>query len=573
MKVKGLKDPEGLFSIIKGSIGAMTVALEASGNYVFFLKRICFGHVTGFARLGSILATHINFFPDGYQCTMDNRKKLLTAGFLTLIAAGIGFAVRGGLLGIWSEQYGFTMTELGQITGGGLLGFGIVILIAGAFIDVIGYKRLMVIALACHLISAVMLFAATPVFNASGKESVYTLLYISMFIFAIGNGICEAVINPLTAALYPEQKTHYLNILHAGWPAGLVIGGLIVFAKGTVGWEILMATFLIPVVMYGVIVLKEQFPKTAAQEGAVSYGGMLSSLIGPFFLILLFAHACVGYVELGTDSWINKITGKILSSAALGTTLFIYTSLLMTALRFFAGPIVHKISSLGLLLASAVTGAVGLYLVSIGESVPFMFFAATVYALGKTFLWPTMLGVVGERFPQSATVAMALMGFAGMTSAGLLGGPGIGYKQDYYASKYIQENAPETYARVKAPNENNFLFFPAITGIDGAKAGMIEDDGAAITQEAAIAGSEINDDAFSALKNQFDWWGANKQFAVQDKAPVEAATLYGSRMALRMTALVPATMAVLYLILIVCFKAPKDEGDAHAADAAAGSEL
>ena len=109
--------------------------------------------------------------------------------------------------------------------------------------------------------------------------------------------------------------------------------------------------------------------------------------------------------------------------------------------------------------------------------------------------------------------------------------------------------------------------------IDGAKAGMIEDDGASITKEVAIAGSEINDDAFSALKNQFDWWGANKQFAAEDKAPVEAATLYGSRMALRVTALVPATMAVLYLILIVCFKAPKEEGDGETADVAAGSEV
>ncbi|MFK8115289.1 MAG: sugar MFS transporter [Rubripirellula sp.] len=494
---------------------------------------------------------------------MENRKKLLTAGFLTLIAAGIGFAVRGGLLDVWSKQYGFTMTELGQITGGGLLGFGLVILIAGFLIDFIGYKKLMMLALVCHVVSAVMLFAATPVFNASGKDAVYMLLYISMFIFAIGNGICEGVINPLTAALYPEQKTHYLNILHAGWPAGLVIGGLIVFAKDMVGWEILMATFLVPVVMYGFIAVKEQFPKTAAEEGAISYGGMFAKLIGPFFIILLVAHACVGYVELGTDSWINKITGKILSSATLGTALFIYTSLLMTGLRFFAGPIVHKISSLGLLLASAVIGACGLYLISIGDSVPFMFLAATIYALGKTFLWPTMLGVVGERFPQSATVAMALMGFAGMTSAGYLGGPGIGYKQDYYASQYIQENAPESYARVKAPNENKFLMFPPITGIDGAKAGMIEDNGTAITSEVEIAGDSINDEAFKGLKDQNDWWQANKEYVAADAPSVEAATLHGSRMAIRMTALVPATMAILYLILIVCFKAPKHDEEAR----------
>ncbi len=504
---------------------------------------------------------------------MENRKKLLTAGFLTLIAAGIGFAVRAGLLDIWSKQYGFTMTELGQITGGGLLGFGLVILIAGFLIDFVGYKRLMVIALVCHVVSALMLFAATPVFNASGKDAVYMLLYISMFIFAIGNGICEGVINPLTAAIYPEQKTHYLNILHAGWPAGLVIGGLIVFAKGIIGWEILMATFLVPVLMYGFIAVKEPFPKTARESGAISYGGMFAKLIGPFFVILLIAHACVGYVELGTDSWINKITGKILSSVTLGTTLFIYTSVLMTALRFFAGPIVHRISSLGLLLLSAVVGACGLYLISIGDSVPFMFFAATVYALGKTFLWPTMLGVVGERFPQSATVAMALMGFAGMTSAGLLGGPGIGYKQDYYASQHIQQSNPETYARVKAPNENQFLFFPAITGIDGAKAGMVEDNGAAITSEVEIAGDRINSEDFSALKAQYEWWEANKEYASTDAKPVSDATLHGSRMALRVTALVPATMAVLYLILIVAFKAPKEEGDVHLADEAPGTEL
>ncbi|TWU05884.1 MFS transporter [Stieleria varia] len=489
---------------------------------------------------------------------MENRKKLLTAGFLTLIAAGIGFAVRAGLLDIWSKQYGFTMTELGQITGGGLLGFGLVILAAGLLVDKIGYKPLLVIAFACHLISAVMLFSATPVFNALGKDAVYSILFWSAFIFAVGNGICEAVINPLTATLFPAQKTHYLNILHAGWPAGLVIGGLIVFLKGSIGWEILLATYLIPVAMYGFISLKEAFPQTDAQQGSISYAGMFSNLIGPFFIILLLAHACVGYVELGTDSWINKITGGILKSVELGTALFIYTSLLMTALRFFAGPIVHKISSLGLLLISAVTGAVGLYLISIGDSTPFMFFAATVYALGKTFLWPTMLGVVGERFPQSATVAMALMGFVGMTSAGLLGGPGIGYKQDYFASQYIQENAKETYERVKAPNANQFLFFPEITGIDGSKAGMLSDNGEAVLSDVEIAGDRIQEDEFKGLRAQAEWWEANKEFADVDAGPVAEATLHGSRMAIRVTALVPAAMAILYLILLLGFKAPKD---------------
>ena len=220
--------------------------------------------------------------PTDAKYAMQNRQRLLIAGILTLIAAGIGFAVRGGLLDIWSQKYGFTMTELGQITGGGLLGFGLVILVAGMLIDSVGYKNLMVIALFCHVVSAVMLFGATPIFNAAGKPAVYQLLFWSAFVFAVGNGICEAVINPLTAAIYPEQKTHYLNILHAGWPAGLVIGGLIVFLKGSVGWEILLATFLIPTAAYGYIAIMERFPKTDAQSGEISYGGMFAKLIGSF---------------------------------------------------------------------------------------------------------------------------------------------------------------------------------------------------------------------------------------------------------------------------------------------------
>ncbi len=485
---------------------------------------------------------------------MENRKQLLTAGFLALVAAGVGFAVRGGLLGEWSSLYGFTFTELGQITGGGLLGFGLVILFTSLIVDVVGYKKLMVSALVCHVVSAAMLFFTAAVFNSAGKEATFQLLFWSSFIFAIGNGICEGVINPLTSTLYPEKKTHYLNILHAGWPAGLVIGGLIAFGIGAVAWEILLATYLIPTAIYGYIVFKNKFPKTAAQDGSISYGGMFKSLIGPFFIVLLLAHACVGYVELGTDSWINKITGSILNSAALGTALFIYTSLLMTGLRFFAGPIVHRISSLGLLLVSAIIGCLGLYLISIGDSVPFMFFAATVYALGKTFLWPTMLGVVGERFPNSSTIAMGIMGAVGMISAGYLGGPGIGYKQDYFATQYIQQNAPETYERVKAPGESGFLTFPKVVAIDGAKAGMLADDAARVLGDVKIAGDNIGNQEFEGIRGQRDWWLANKDTAAIDKAPVAEAGLHGSRMAIRYTAIVPAVMAVLFVLLMLLGK-------------------
>lgn len=486
---------------------------------------------------------------------MDNRKKLLIAGFLTLIAAGMGFAIRAGILGQWAQDYGFTMTELGTITGGGLIGFGIVILIAGSLIRFVGYKNLIITAFILHFISAAMTLSADVVFAAAGREGVYQVLFWAMFLFAVGNGICEAVINPLTALLYPEEKTHYLNILHAGWPGGLIIGGLVALLAGSVAWEILMALFLIPVILYGVLSFKEKFPDSKAAEEGMSWGEMFKDCLVPFFFLILLIHAMVGYVELGTDSWINKITGNILASAMGGTLLFIYASALMFALRFFAGPIVHRISSLGLLFASAILGTVGLLLISVSSGLAMMILAVTIYGIGKTFLWPTMLGVVGEQFPRSAPVAMALLGGVGMLSAGSLGGPGIGYKQDYFASSQLKEQAPETYERYKAPEPKGFLFFPKISGIDGAKAGVVANDGAQIAADIeTIQTTGKNLDDYPELQQLQGWWASNKATAETDKAPLQEAGLHGSRMAIRITALVPATMAVLYLLIILGFR-------------------
>src|SRR5438093_8266558 len=158
---------------------------------------------------------------------VHNEKRLFWASFFTLIAAGIGFSIRTGILGDWGAQFGFTQVELGRITGGGLTGFGITIIFFSFFADRVGYGPLMAIAFALHFLSAVVTLAATPVFHALGKDAAYQCLYWGMFLFALGNGTCESVVNPLTATLFPKQKTHWLNILHAGWPGGVIAGAFL----------------------------------------------------------------------------------------------------------------------------------------------------------------------------------------------------------------------------------------------------------------------------------------------------------------------------------------------------------
>ena len=103
-------------------------------------------------------------------------------------------------------------------------------------------------------------------------------------------------------------------------------------------WEILIATFLVPALWYGLIVLKERFPRSETHAAGVSLGEQLATVAAPLFLFLILIHAMVGYVELGTDSWIANILNNVVGSMSL--LLFIYISGLMFALRFFAGPIV-----------------------------------------------------------------------------------------------------------------------------------------------------------------------------------------------------------------------------------------
>jgi MFS family permease len=550
---------------------------------------------------------HATHHDAGTNGTVSNAQRLLWAGFMAILAAGVGFSIRAGILGQWAEQYGFTQTELGAITGGGLTGFGIIILLSSLIADRIGFGPLMFAAFVMHLISAALTLGTGAAFAAGGKPLAFQCLFWGMFLFAIGNGIAEAVVNPLVATLFPKSKTHYLNILHAGWPGGLILGGLASYfmagAAGTkpVAWQIQISLFLVPVVLYGLMMLGQRFPRSEASSSGVSFrdmlgelglvgaavicgllalffksdlglpplvaGGIAAALLVAFgaatgfrfghllLAFLLLVHAMVGYVELGTDSWISKITGTIMASPANGLLLFVYTSSLMFILRFFAGPIVEKISPLGLLAVSALFGAGGLTLLGNAQGAIMCIVAATVYGIGKTFLWPTMLAVVSEQFPKGGAITIGAAGGVGMLAAGLLGGPGIGFLQDSNASANLRQASAAVFERYRAPKENEFLWLKTV-GLDGAKVGVLEDGGKEAQRALELLEKEqAKPETIASQRELVSWW-TNTASAVsaEDKPLVEEAGLFGGRQALKLTALVPATMFVCYLLLLGWFK-------------------
>lgn len=533
----------------------------------------------------------------------SNNRILFYASFLTLIAAGIGFSVRGFILKDWGNQFGFTQSELGGISGGGLIGFGVAIIFFSFFADRFGYGKLMLIAFMLHASSAVVTFMATPIFNQYGKDAAFNCLNIGMWLFALGNGTCEAVINPLTATLFPRKKTHWLNILHAGWPLGLILGAVIGLGFGQIDtpvrWEIKLGVFLVPVLLYGILMFNRVFPKSEATVSGLSTGSMLIALLSPILIFLFVLHALVGYVELGTDSWITNITARVLKDDNSALLAFIWTNLLMFVLRFFAGPIVHRINPIGLLFVSALLGSLGLYLLGqpFTDSVWPWIAAVSVYGIGKTFYWPTMLGVISERFPKAGALALGIAGGIGMISAGFLGGPGIGYKQDLAGVRELRQTSEPTYERYASRNDKGELspsgfpivtkalpdFAPPVAGLDNAKLKVFDDykvnfdkikaavdagkpapkdlkttldaDLETLNNEKA-AGKPVGAELEKTLNDLNSWWskdGVTNFTADRDK--LEAARIHGAKKALAWTAAVPAMLAVGYLLLLLYFAA------------------
>jgi fucose permease len=243
---------------------------------------------------------------------------------------------------------------------------------------------------------------------------VETVVLVSLLLTGLGWGAVEAASNPMVAALYPEEKTHRLNILHAWWPGGIVVGGLLGVGISAAGlpWQLNMIVLLLPALVLAWMVARSVFPVTERVASGVSYGGMFAELARrPLFWVFWVCIFLTAAAELAPGQWVNIALSNIVGMQ--GIVLLVYVSSLMFVMRHFAGPIVERISSIGLMFVSCLLAGIGLYLLSLANTPVLAFAAATVWGVGVCYMWPTMLGIVAERFPRGGAMALGLMGFGG----------------------------------------------------------------------------------------------------------------------------------------------------------------
>ncbi len=338
-----------------------------------------------------------------------NRKQLFVASCLSLLVTSLSFGIRAGILGTLGTRFGLTAAQLASIAGTAFWGFPLAVVIGGFLVDIIGMKRLLLMAFLLHLLGIILTIFANG----------YSGLFLSTLCIGLANGTVEAACNPLVTSLYPTNKTTKLNHFHLWFPSGIVIGSLIVYFTdkifGTsVGgidlWKIQVAVMLIPTLIYGYLFSKLKFPVTERVAAGVSTREMYSSLLNPLFgcmIVLMFGTAIT---ELFTGQWIDVLLKNVSDNALLLLT--IETGVMVIG-RSFAAPVVHRFSPQGVLLMSAIFSALGLYILG-HTSGNMLFFGAIVFGIGVCYFWPTMLGFVAENLPKTGAVGLNLMGGAGM---------------------------------------------------------------------------------------------------------------------------------------------------------------
>lgn len=382
-----------------------------------------------------------------------HQARLFWGCFIALVTCAFGFIVRTQVIGDWQTQFNLDETQKGAILGVGFWPFAFSIFFFSFIIDKVGYGRVAAFGFLCHVVSTVLLITA-----ASAQQ-----LYWGTFIFALSNGTVESYINAVAATLYPKEKTKWLNILHAGWPGGMALAGMLAIAMGDLSWQWKVGLTFLPTAIYGVMLFGMRFPVSERVAAGVSYREMLAdfgalgafvgayfigvqicegilhlpsgkflwpllpaalvavifglavrSLGRPMYFFLLLIMLPLATTELGIDSWISDLMAPEMRLIGLHAGwVLVYTSVIMTVLRFFAGPLVHRFSPIGLLAlcsALAIAGLIGLSKAA-GAGI---LLAATLYGVGKTFFWPTMLGVAAERFAKGGVLTLNCIGGVGM---------------------------------------------------------------------------------------------------------------------------------------------------------------
>ncbi len=379
-----------------------------------------------------------------------NANRLFLASCFALITTAFSFSIRAGILPQLGTELSLSNEQLGHINQMWFLGFPISMILGGVFYSAIGPKLIMQIALIAHAVGILMTIYAVD----------YNTLLISTLLIGLGNGCTEAACNPMIADSYSGLDFNSkLNRFHMWFPGGIVIGSLIskFMTDSGMAWQTQVWVIIIPTVIYAYLFFGQSFPKPRIAENSALDN--FKAMLNPLYLFMAACMALTAISEFGPQQWVGPILAKAGASPML--ILALVTGLMAVG-RYFAGPIIKQLNTVGVLLGSAVFGVIGIYMMSTMDG-SMLYVAAVFYALGICYFWPNMLGFVGETMPQTGALGLSILGGIGMFSSSMFQ-PIIGGWIDSNKTVALSNGLVGDAADLAAGQAtlSNMLIFPAI---------------------------------------------------------------------------------------------------------------
>lgn len=339
-----------------------------------------------------------------------HRRGLIAAAYAAMAVFGMVLLLMGALL----PTLRVSLHQAGDLGSLPLLGILLATIVVGPLLDTAGAKPILVVALA---------LVAAPLALLPDLKT-YAGLAVAALVYGFGGGLLNTATNALVSDLSAlrvaeagERRAMALNLLGFFFSLGAISAPLLM-ALVAGGWGVAAVLRILAVVAIVVLlaVLLLRFPPPA-RPGAKPLA-LLRVLANPlvcWFGVLLF-------FESGSENamfvWAGKLVQGALSvSPARAATALVALSAALGVGRLFAVGWLRLLGHRRTLWLSCAGVIVGAVITAAGASYAVMVIGLALVGLGMAAIYPTVLGLAGDRFPQDTGTV-----FGGIITVSLLGG-------------------------------------------------------------------------------------------------------------------------------------------------------
>ncbi len=350
-----------------------------------------------------------------------NFKHTVTACFIGYIVQAIINNFAPLLFLTFEKDYGIPLARIGILVG---INFGIQLLtdlVAALVVEKTGWRIPIVLA---HVLAicGLVLMAILP----TTMENKFLALIISVSVAAVGGGLLEVLISPITEACPGEDKAGAMSLLHSfycwGYMGVVILSTLFFAFFGVDNWQILAIIWAIVPLLNLILFCFVPFGTLSADNDEKQSVGKLFK--NKTFLLMIVIMFCAACCEQSVSQWASAFAEKALGvrkniGDLAGPMLF---ALLMGSARAMHGSFSNKIkiSLEKLILLSGMLCLTSYFIISLCPLPWLSLIGCGICGFSVGILWPGTFSIAAKTV-KGGTFMFAILALFGDLGCG--GGP------------------------------------------------------------------------------------------------------------------------------------------------------